>query len=362
MLPPMSETPKQPSREHDAPQTEGKPQVFEAATAMFAVPQQMAAPAPEQAPSDPQEAGAQAEAPQQMWHVVVGAAQEGPLSVESIAQRMAQGALQPGTLVWRAGMANWSPLQDVPELRALIQAAPDAARAASDASLQAPPPHQDAMGPAADAALQALMAQDAASMAASAPAPAAFEQPAPQASALPQSLAGQDLFGANETQFLQVPSAAGEATASDHGVSTAAAAPAHAAPSHHVAPARANRRLLIGAASLAIAAAAAAGAWFLRPTPSQIPAPAAVPVQAAPAAAVPVQVAPVPAAPSAAPSGATAPQQAAPAPLPAAAPPGPAVAAPKVEAEAPPTQRGTNRRQHGRSRGHTRRPHHRRGS
>lgn len=52
-----------------------------------------------------------------------GQTQEGPLSIEQLRARFAQGQLAPGTLAWREGLANWSPIADIPELRELMPAA-----------------------------------------------------------------------------------------------------------------------------------------------------------------------------------------------------------------------------------------------
>lgn len=58
-----------------------------------------------------------------------GQSQEGPLSLDQLRARFAQGQLAPGTLAWREGLANWSPIADIPELRELMPAAPQQAAA-----------------------------------------------------------------------------------------------------------------------------------------------------------------------------------------------------------------------------------------
>ena len=46
-------------------------------------------------------------------YVVVNGAQEGPLSEEQLRERIAAGAVGPGSLAWRDGMADWRPLGEV---------------------------------------------------------------------------------------------------------------------------------------------------------------------------------------------------------------------------------------------------------
>lgn len=57
-----------------------------------------------------------AAAPAGEWHVVVGESQEGPLTVEEVASRVAGGAIDAESYVWREGMAEWLPLGRVEEL------------------------------------------------------------------------------------------------------------------------------------------------------------------------------------------------------------------------------------------------------
>src|SRR5687767_9075268 len=46
-------------------------------------------------------------------YVVVSGAQEGPLSEEQLRERIAAGAVGPGTLAWRDGMGDWRPIGEV---------------------------------------------------------------------------------------------------------------------------------------------------------------------------------------------------------------------------------------------------------
>ncbi|RMG13881.1 MAG: DUF4339 domain-containing protein [Planctomycetota bacterium] len=59
------------------------------------------------------------------FHAAIGGAQQGPFDLNALRGLLGQGRLRPETLVWRAGMPNWTPAKDVPELAALF--APPAA-------------------------------------------------------------------------------------------------------------------------------------------------------------------------------------------------------------------------------------------
>ncbi|MGB7159400.1 MAG: DUF4339 domain-containing protein, partial [Tepidisphaeraceae bacterium] len=50
------------------------------------------------------------------WHYSDGKQPAGPVAQEVLRQWLASGALQPGTLVWREGLAAWMPAASVPEL------------------------------------------------------------------------------------------------------------------------------------------------------------------------------------------------------------------------------------------------------
>ena len=58
------------------------------------------------------------------WYVGVGGQQQGPFDQGALAGQVAGGTLTPATLVWRAGMAQWTPAQQVPELAGLFGAVP----------------------------------------------------------------------------------------------------------------------------------------------------------------------------------------------------------------------------------------------
>ncbi len=54
------------------------------------------------------------------WHVAMGGDAKGPVTLEQVAQWLAMGSITGGTLVWSNGMANWTPLRQVPQLAQLL--------------------------------------------------------------------------------------------------------------------------------------------------------------------------------------------------------------------------------------------------
>jgi membrane protease subunit (stomatin/prohibitin family) len=63
--------------------------------------------------------------PQQTrWFVGVGGAQQGPYDESTLSGMVGAGTLSRATLVWREGMANWLPSEQVPELARLFGAVP----------------------------------------------------------------------------------------------------------------------------------------------------------------------------------------------------------------------------------------------
>lgn len=82
-------------------------------------------PAPAQpAPAQP----AAAEPPplpgQAQWYVGVGGQRQGPYDLGGLAEQASAGALAADTLVWRAGMAQWQPAGQVPELASVLASVP----------------------------------------------------------------------------------------------------------------------------------------------------------------------------------------------------------------------------------------------
>src|SRR5512147_3106716 len=73
---------------------------------------------------------------QQQWYMAIGGHQVGPVTQEDVVTNLRNGTIDGNTLVFSAGMANWTPLKDVPVLAAYLKTA--AAKGA--AATAAPPP------------------------------------------------------------------------------------------------------------------------------------------------------------------------------------------------------------------------------
>ncbi len=58
------------------------------------------------------------------FYVAVNGQQVGPLTLEQIQQMIAKGQVNKNTYVWKPGLANWTPAQQVPEIAQLFGAAP----------------------------------------------------------------------------------------------------------------------------------------------------------------------------------------------------------------------------------------------
>jgi predicted Zn finger-like uncharacterized protein len=74
------------------------------------------APGAEKSKSGP--IAAAAVAAQGVWHIVVDGDQVGPLGDAEVKDRLRQGQINPDTLVWKEGFADWVKLSTVPELAA----------------------------------------------------------------------------------------------------------------------------------------------------------------------------------------------------------------------------------------------------
>lgn len=72
---------------------------------------------------------------QEQWYMAIGGHQVGPVSQEDVITNLRNGTIDGNTLVFSAGMANWTPLKDVPALAAYLKAPGAKAVAAA-----APPP------------------------------------------------------------------------------------------------------------------------------------------------------------------------------------------------------------------------------
>ena len=72
---------------------------------------------------------------QEQWYMAIGGHQVGPVSQEDVVTNLRNGTIDGNTLVFSAGMANWTPLKDVPVLAAFLTTTASRASAAP-----APPP------------------------------------------------------------------------------------------------------------------------------------------------------------------------------------------------------------------------------
>jgi len=62
--------------------------------------------------------------PSVSFFAAINGAQAGPFDMNTLAGKIREGAVTRATLVWRAGMANWSAAESVPELGSFFAAAP----------------------------------------------------------------------------------------------------------------------------------------------------------------------------------------------------------------------------------------------
>lgn len=86
----------------------------------------MSQPSPHQPVQQPQ---ASAPAPPPIpasvtYYAALGGQQAGPFDPASLQAQVAAGSIKPDTLVWKNGMANWTPAKQVDELKPLFQQAP----------------------------------------------------------------------------------------------------------------------------------------------------------------------------------------------------------------------------------------------
>jgi hypothetical protein len=58
---------------------------------------------------------------QEQWYMAIGGHQVGPVSQEDVITNLRNGTIDGNTLVFSAGMANWTPLKDVPALAAFLK-------------------------------------------------------------------------------------------------------------------------------------------------------------------------------------------------------------------------------------------------
>ncbi|MBI4265840.1 MAG: DUF4339 domain-containing protein [Acidobacteria bacterium] len=57
---------------------------------------------------------------QQQWYMAIGGHQVGPVSQDEVLANLGNGTVDGKTLVFTAGMRNWTPLGDVPQLAAFL--------------------------------------------------------------------------------------------------------------------------------------------------------------------------------------------------------------------------------------------------
>ena len=66
---------------------------------------------------------------QQQWYMAIGGHQVGPVSQDDVVTNLRNGTIDGSTLVFTAGMSNWTPLKNVPELAAFLGGGPGAGAA-----------------------------------------------------------------------------------------------------------------------------------------------------------------------------------------------------------------------------------------
>jgi membrane protease subunit (stomatin/prohibitin family) len=90
----------------------------------MAVGQRMAAGLGQPATTAPGTSGPPPLPTQAQWFIGVNGEQQGPYDQAGLTRHAADGTLTATTLVWRVGMGTWAPAADVPEVAALLGAAP----------------------------------------------------------------------------------------------------------------------------------------------------------------------------------------------------------------------------------------------
>ncbi|GAB6903461.1 SPFH domain-containing protein [Kineosporia succinea] len=89
----------------------------QAAAAMYQQPQAQAQPQHQPAGPPPLPVAAQ-------WYIAVNGAQQGPLDEAGLQAQASSGALSGTTLVWKAGMGEWTPAASVPEVSRFLTQGP----------------------------------------------------------------------------------------------------------------------------------------------------------------------------------------------------------------------------------------------
>jgi len=77
------------------------------------------------------------------WYYASGGVQQGPITIEELKSRKAAGQIAADSLVWKEGMADWKPWNEIPELSAggstLLTAATSTSPAGTGGQVYAPP-------------------------------------------------------------------------------------------------------------------------------------------------------------------------------------------------------------------------------
>lgn len=58
----------------------------------------------------------QMQAPARYIYAIIDGVQQGPFSIGEVMEKMRQGAITPQTYVWKQGMSNWLPAEQVDDL------------------------------------------------------------------------------------------------------------------------------------------------------------------------------------------------------------------------------------------------------
>jgi hypothetical protein len=58
------------------------------------------------------------------FHVAIANQQQGPFDMSALTQKAQAGLITKQTLVWKPGMANWTPAEQVAELKSLFDSVP----------------------------------------------------------------------------------------------------------------------------------------------------------------------------------------------------------------------------------------------
>jgi membrane protease subunit (stomatin/prohibitin family) len=62
--------------------------------------------------------------PEEQWYAGIGGQQQGPFSRPALAAQVRSGAITGSTLVWKQGLAQWVPAQQVPEIAEILGSVP----------------------------------------------------------------------------------------------------------------------------------------------------------------------------------------------------------------------------------------------